>query len=124
MAEHKESDEFRQDGQELLLGDAGTGMQINTFNNETCLNQSKEQRGSSKDQNSAYQTTDVQLATDIFYPDDDLDAVVDMLTEEEKMRLFQVTNECFQIIGPENEEEDQEIDVLDEPEVRMETNVS
>ena len=49
MAEHKESDEFRQEGQELLLGDAGTGMQINTFNYETCLNQSKEQSGSSKD---------------------------------------------------------------------------
>ena len=37
-------------------------------------------------------------------PEDELDAVIDMLTDDDKNKLFKITSECFEIIGPEEEE--------------------
>ena len=65
------------------------------------------------------------MASDIYYPDDDLYAVVGMLSDEDKRKLFNVTNKCFEIIGPDEDEDEEDngneedIDVLMEPSIRL-----
>ena len=63
------------------------------------------------------------MASDIYYPDEDLYAVVGMLSDEDKKKLFNVTTKCFEIIGPDDEEEEngdqEEPDILMEPSLRL-----
>lgn len=59
------------------------------------------------------------LHSDIYYPDDNMNEVLEMLNDEDKNKLFQVTHRCFEIIGPEEEEENGEIDVLEEVDIRL-----
>lgn len=95
--------------------------------NLNSLNDSKEGRGysdsyQSKAQSSRSSNIDVPHASDIGYPDDNVNNVIDLLSHEDKQKLFDITQECFKIIGPDDEEEKQEDDdddLLDQPEIRL-----